>query len=91
MKWKAKHKAAKVQPKLGDKREVTRFAFFPTKVESSWLWFEKYTAIQEWKKYYYEYDEVVSEGIFTEKYRTNYGVGEKWQTVERKLLHHEKL
>lgn len=34
------------KPKLGDKRVVVRFAFWPTQVGSHKIWFEKYGEIQ---------------------------------------------
>lgn len=89
MKWQATNKII-VSPKLGDKREVIRFAVFPRRVQDKWIWLEKYIAVQEYKKYYYEYDEVVSQGIFTEKYRTQGGVGERWETIDRKFIHELK-
>jgi hypothetical protein len=76
----------KPQPNLGDKKQKVKFAFFPTKVEEKILWLEKYTAIYEYKEYYYPTDVIVSEGIFTEKYYRTYVKTQGWIQIEKKLL-----
>lgn len=60
---------------IGETKEVVRFAFFPMIIESRFVWFKKYKAIQEysrdfiWDEYQYEY------------YPDYY-----WKTIERKLI-----
>lgn len=81
MKWTSKPK-----PELGDIKEKIKFALFPTKVEGLWLWFEKYIRVYEYKTYYYQMDEVVSSGIFTEKYYTKNVEAIGWRTIDKKLI-----
>ena len=44
MRWKANP-----QPKIGDKREVYKFAWFPTLVGDQVVWLERYCIEQEYK------------------------------------------
>lgn len=75
----------KPQPKLGDKKEKTKFALFPVKVENKWIWLEKYISIYEYKSWLYTYEEVVSSGILYEKYITRVGETESWRRIGRKF------
>lgn len=85
MRWEAKSNPTQ-EPKLGDEKEKVWFALFPRRVEGQWLWFEKYIAVYKYETYLYEYDEIVSQGIFTEKYRTHIATGKKWTVINRKLI-----
>lgn len=40
----------KVQPKLGDRRKITKFALFPTRVGDNVVWFDYFTSCQEFSK-----------------------------------------
>lgn len=42
MRWKFRKRR-----KIGELRVVTRFAFWPMKVEDRWIWLETYTATQQ--------------------------------------------
>ncbi len=86
MKWNAKVKPEKPEPVLGDKKERVWFAVLPVKVESKWLWLEKYIVLLEFKEWYYDYEEVVESGIIFEKYRTVPVRTEGWRRVGRKLI-----
>jgi hypothetical protein len=81
MKWKSKP-----EPKEGDKKTKHKFALFPVKVQDKWVWFEKYIAIYEYKKYPYVHDVVVSEGVFTEKYYTTVSEAIGWIIIDKKLI-----
>lgn len=84
MKWNVKPK--KPIPIEGDTKEKIRFAFFPTKVEDKWLWLEKYVSIYQYKKYFYRYDVVVSEGLFTEKFYTTLRPALGWERINRRFI-----
>lgn len=86
MKFNVKVKSPKYIPKVGDRRERTRFAVFPRKIGNQIVWFEKYIAIQEYIEFIYQSEEVVSEGIFTETYRKTYETGYRWSTIDKKLI-----
>lgn len=81
MKWTAKQK-----PKEGDTKSKVKFAILPVKVEDKWIWLEKYIANYEYKTFLYRHDTVVSSGIFTEKYYSDYVESIHWEIVDRKLL-----
>lgn len=67
----------KKQPKLGDRKEVKRFAFFPLIIESHLKWLVMYISIREYSEYYFDQDDWGggSEEPF-----------EAWKTIERKLI-----
>lgn len=46
MRWNVKTK----KPKLGDRKEVIRFAFFPVRIGKKRVWFEEYIKIYKFKK-----------------------------------------
>lgn len=51
MKWSkaaVKIKPVKYIPKQGDKREVSKFAYFPVLIGVTWIWWENYIASQEY-------------------------------------------
>lgn len=54
MKWKAKE-----LPKNGDIKVFNRFAFFPTKIDNIWIWFECYTVTEQFfeRTTFMSYDE----------------------------------
>lgn len=64
----------KNQPKVGDRKEVVRFAFFPMIVESRFIWFKRYKAIKEYKEWH-EFDSFICHEYMVQA----------WQTVERKF------
>ncbi len=84
MKWKVSPEKAK--PKVGDVKEKKCFSFFPTKVDNMWLWFEYYIGVYEYVDGFYEMDEVVSQGIFTEKYRTVSVPFQSWRKISKKII-----
>lgn len=82
MKWNSKPK-----PREGDKKQKVKFALFPTKVENTWVWLEKYIQFYEYQKYHYTHDVVVSQGILTEKYITEMVETIGWCKEDRRLIH----
>ena len=76
----------KVEPQIGDTKEKVRFAFFPRKIEDTWVWLEKYIATYKYMEYYYENEVVVSQGLFTEKYYTEPALAIGWVVIDRKLI-----
>ena len=81
MKWNAKP-----SPKEGDVKQKTKFALFPTLMEDKWIWLESYIQFYIYEKYLYTYDVVVSEGILTEKYKTEIGETIGWVKTDKKLI-----
>lgn len=64
----------KEKPKLGDKREIKRFAFLPVKIGDTTLFLEFYTVEQEYKDYrtaHFGFDDIYY------KYHTG------WQTIAK--------
>lgn len=108
MKWKIKEKKKKTykrdpnfkripRPEIGDKKEETYYAYFPTKVGVNKVWLEKYIIVYEFQEYEYTY-EVPMSGIAGEDGSAIYastcrlGIAEyetciekKWCEIERKL------
>lgn len=39
------------EPKIGDKRVVARFAWFPTAVGAYWVWLDTYYALEFFEEY----------------------------------------
>ena len=39
-------------PKLGEEREVIKFAYFPTRIGDSIVWLQKYSVLYQFKKTY---------------------------------------
>ncbi len=73
-------------PIVGDRKTKIKFALFPIKVEGFWIWLEKYIADYEYQTIEYDFDEVVSSGLFTEKYRTVTREYNTWKIVDRRLF-----
>jgi hypothetical protein len=63
------------EPKLGDRKEVVRFAIFPIIVESRFIWLKRYKAIKEYQEWF-EQDFILNDCYMVRE----------WQTVERKLI-----
>lgn len=38
---------------IGDKRTITKFAFFPTEIGPLWIWFESYIAEERFQDKYF--------------------------------------
>lgn len=43
-------------PKLGDTKTIIKFAWWPTRVEDSLIWLERYEATYEWNEYAVGYE-----------------------------------
>jgi len=69
------HTKTMKQPKLGDRKEVVRFAFLPILVESRFVWMKRYKLVKQYNSWQ-EYDSMLND---------SYPV-EEWVTVERKLM-----
>lgn len=35
---------------IGDKKIVTRFAFFPIEIDGEWIWLERYKVVKTWSE-----------------------------------------
>ncbi len=74
----------KEPPKLGDEKEKICFAFLPVKLDDgSIIWLDSYLKKKRFVEKLGFYDEVISEGIFTEKYRTIDCLYEGWETYSK--------
>ena len=84
MRWNSK---AKPEPCLGDRRERTAFAVFPTRVEDKWIWLEKFIKVFEYKEYLEAYEEDSSyDLLLTEHVTIGYRRAIGWRVVDKKLL-----
>jgi len=77
---------SKIDPKVGDRREVKKFAIFPKRIGDQIIWLENYISVQQFENYVWYYDEVVSSGIIYEKYRTVPIQDTRWREIDRKII-----
>lgn len=71
MNWKSKS-----EPQVGAEREKIKFAWLPTLVKSTWIWFEKYISVQKYGTYsYMVYDSDYGDYQATTLYNRWYEVG----------------
>lgn len=68
----------KQEPKVGDRKEVVRFAFYPMSVQGKMIWLKKYIAVKECKELI-EWDEFAHEYYKTRYWKTIY-----WKTIKLK-------
>jgi hypothetical protein len=71
-------------PNLGDKKEVVRFAFLPTKInDDTTVWLEKYIEIYEFKKVYKAYPLAV--GMYGVWLAYDFEYVNEWTLMQKKL------
>jgi hypothetical protein len=51
MKWRVNEEKESKEPKLGDTKKVTKFAYLPVKIGSHKVWLETYRAEYKYQKY----------------------------------------
>jgi hypothetical protein len=67
---------AAIPPQAGDRRTLRRFAWWPTRIDDTWVWLEHYTEILE----YVESARTVGDELFHEIQPYAY-----WRFICRKL------
>lgn len=65
----------KPKHKIGSRKEVNRFAFFPMIIESRFVWLRRYKAIRVYKQ-----------RAYWEDWDNDYTFYCQWETVERKII-----
>ncbi|MEK6829067.1 MAG: hypothetical protein AABY15_02990 [Nanoarchaeota archaeon] len=79
-----------VEPKVGDKKEITKFAFFPVRIdEETTVWLEKYIQVYVAEKRLKAFPTAVGMYGIWLAYETRWVI--EWVEHERKLKRKTKL